>query len=504
MTTNIPGPCNLENHFSNTNLEEFSSPKAYCTRLKTLADQLANVDSPVSNTRLVLKMISGLTNEYARFVTYIQQHDPLPTFATAWSWMELEESTMLQRAARDSNSSSAPTALMVEAPSTEVVSTPPSSTPKQTPSYSNNRGYIGKKNNRGGRNSGRGNGGQPQQQWQPWNIPPWQQWDPSNYPLWPYPTSNWNKPNNGPETQQGGILGPKPQQAAFNVNTPSPTDIGNAFSTLNLTQPDPSWYMDIGATSHPTSSQGNLSSYFKLNKNNKIIVGNGHFVPIIGLGSTHLETPHSPLILNNVLDAPNLIKNLVYVRQFTTDNKVSIEFDPFGFSVKYFQTGMPIMRCESQGDLYLITNHNITNKAKHLSTFAALSSSTWHNRLGHPGDHVLSFHSKNKLIECNKPSKLHSQFCHSCPLGKHIKLPFTNSIKFILFFKNCELTSKHNFNGISKQFSVIMVENMSLIIFEICVNLMEFPFVSHVLIPLLQMVKFSEKYDPLITLFELY
>jgi len=177
-----------------------------------------------------------------------------------------------------------------------------------------------------------------------------------------------------------------------------------------------------------TSSQGNLSSYFKLSKNNKIIVGNGHFVPILGLGSTHLETPHPPLILDNVLHAPNLIKNFVSVRQFTTDNKVSIEFDPFGFSVKDFQTGMPIMRCENQGDLYLITNNNITNKAKHPFTFAALSSSTWHNRLGHPDDHVLSFLSKNKLIECNKPSKLHSQFCHSCPLGKHIKLPFTNSI----------------------------------------------------------------------------
>jgi len=178
----------LENQFSNTNLEEFSSTKAYCTRLKTLADQLANVDSLVSNTRLVLKMISGLTDAYAGFVTYIQQHDPLPTFATAQSRLEIEESTMLQRAARDSHSSSAPTALMAKAPSTEVVFTPPSSAPNPTPSYSNNHGYRGKKNNRGGCNSGRGNRGQ-QQQWQPWNIPPWQQWGPWNYSSCPYLTS---------------------------------------------------------------------------------------------------------------------------------------------------------------------------------------------------------------------------------------------------------------------------------------------------------------------------
>lgn len=84
----------LENQFSNTNLEDFLSTKDYCNRLKLLADQLVNVDSPVSNTCLVLKMISGLTDAYAGFVTYIQQTDPLPTFTTAKSRLQLEESTM--------------------------------------------------------------------------------------------------------------------------------------------------------------------------------------------------------------------------------------------------------------------------------------------------------------------------------------------------------------------------------------------------------------------------
>jgi hypothetical protein len=72
--------------------------------------------------------------------------------------------------------------------------------------------------------------------------------------------------------------------------------------------------MDTRATSHMTSSQGNLSSYLKLSKHNNIIVGNGHSVLIHGLGSKHLETPHPPLVLNNVLHASNLIKNLVFVR----------------------------------------------------------------------------------------------------------------------------------------------------------------------------------------------
>jgi hypothetical protein len=104
----------LEHQFTNTNLEDFPSTKAYCNRLKLLADQLANVDSPVNNTRLVLKMISGLTDSYAGFVTYIQQHDPLPTFETAKSRLELEESTMAQRVARESSHSSSQEALLMK------------------------------------------------------------------------------------------------------------------------------------------------------------------------------------------------------------------------------------------------------------------------------------------------------------------------------------------------------------------------------------------------------
>ena len=49
----------------------------------------------------------------------------------------------------------------------------------------------------------------------------------------------------------------------------------------------------------------------------------------------------------------------------------------------------------------------------------------WHTRLGHPGDVVLrSLNSKN-FINYNKACKT---FCSSCPLGKHSKLPFSDSM----------------------------------------------------------------------------
>ena len=154
-------------------------------------------------------------------------------------------------------------------------------------------------------------------------------------------------------------------------------DIESAMHTMSLSQPDPDWYMDTGATSHMTSTQGNLSSYFNLSKNNGILVGSGHSIPIRGYGHTSLPPPNPPLSLKNVLHAPKIIKNLVSVRKFTTDNNVSVIFDPFGFSVHDLQTGTRLMRCDRKSELYPIssTRQNIISPN---SVF--LASSLWHDR----------------------------------------------------------------------------------------------------------------------------
>jgi len=72
-----------------------------------------------------------------------------------------------------------------------------------------------------------------------------------------------------------------------------------------------------------------------------IVVGNGSLLPVIGTGSTDLS--HS-FRLNNVLVSPQLIKNLISIRQFTTDNNCSVEFDPAGCSVK----GSPVQETNRQ------------------------------------------------------------------------------------------------------------------------------------------------------------
>ena len=83
------------------------------------------------------------------------------------------------------------------------------------------------------------------------------------------------------------------------------------------------------------------------------------------------------------------------------------------------------MRCESRGDLYPITTTITTNQAPSPYTFAALAPSLWHARLGHPGAPVFDSLRLNKFIKCNQTHSSH--VCHSCFLGKHVKLSFVSS-----------------------------------------------------------------------------
>jgi len=117
------------------------------------------------------------------------------------------------------------------------------------------------------------------------------------------------------------------------------------------------------------------------------------------------------------------------MRKTAIDNEVSVEFNPFGFSVKDFHTGMPLMRCNSSGNL-----HPLTTRPYHPSstpyTFAILSNEIWHSHLGHPGVSILSYLHRNNSILCNKFRN--NFFCQSCQLGKQIKLPFYESLSSTL------------------------------------------------------------------------
>ncbi|GAA0148412.1 hypothetical protein LIER_07862 [Lithospermum erythrorhizon] len=87
----------LEQEFSGTHMSDFSSASTYCQRLKDLADQLRNVGTPVPDNRLVLQLVSGLTDAYNGVSTLIRQSSTLPKFYNARSMLISEESGLAKK-----------------------------------------------------------------------------------------------------------------------------------------------------------------------------------------------------------------------------------------------------------------------------------------------------------------------------------------------------------------------------------------------------------------------
>ncbi|GKC21764.1 hypothetical protein Tco_1023914, partial [Tanacetum coccineum] len=114
----------------------------------------------------------------------------------------------------------------------------------------------------------------------------------------------------------------------------APCVLPSAFSTMTIR--DPTWNMDT------------------------VCVGDGKSIPVTNTGHSILPTLNRPLYLHNVLVTPNIIKNLISVRQFTKDNNCTVEFDAFIFSVKDFLTRHILLRCDSSGDLYPVTQPSLT------------------------------------------------------------------------------------------------------------------------------------------------
>ncbi|XP_074287836.1 uncharacterized protein LOC141612991 [Silene latifolia] len=299
----------LEQQFSSIHMDNYNDVSSYCQALKMIADQLANVGAPVSDTRLVLQMVTKVSDGYDGIASIIQQRDPLPSFYKARSMLALEEKR------RSNVSGSTATALHAsQSNSPDSDSRPNSNTKDGSNSNKGKGGRNNRKNNNrgkqgrggstsnqqssGGNNGGRGNQQQPGTwTWvplSPWQAPQQQGW---TVPPCRYPTAGWTPP---PPSRSQGILGPQPNQAFIAQpgtmgaaqGTFVPTDIAAVMQSLALQQPDDAYYMDTGASSHMTSNNGTLSSYSKSGSNRHIIVGNGQLIPIVGRGSQDGDADH--------------------------------------------------------------------------------------------------------------------------------------------------------------------------------------------------------------------
>nr|GEW41999.1 ribonuclease H-like domain-containing protein [Tanacetum cinerariifolium] len=203
------------------------------------------------------------------------------------------------------------------------------------------------------------------------------------------------------------------------VTTKKSTLLPQAFTTRIIHDPTTgAWNRDTGASSYLNNSINSLSTVFNSCLYLSISVGDGHSIPVTNKGPSILPTISRPLHLNNVLITLHIVKKVIYVRQFVSDNNCTIEFNSFGFSVKEFLTCRMLLRCDSTRDLNSVTAPSLIMHA------FLVSQHTWHQRLGHPGSDVLHSLVSNNVISCNKEKP--PVLCHACQLGKHARLLFVS------------------------------------------------------------------------------
>jgi hypothetical protein len=226
---------------------------------------------------------------------------------------------------------------------------------------------------------------------------------------------------------------PLPGWAPWNGVGWDQQSLANSFNTMALQPPHNSlndWVADSSASYHTTPSVGNISNPRPLNSASpsSIVVGNVSTLPVTSVGDSVISVP---FYLNNILLAPDIVQSLLSVRRFTTDNWCSMEFDHFGLSVKDLTTRNVIARSNSTDPLYTLCLLSSTASSRTspcaMSTpriLGAVTTSTWHRRLGQRGPNTLSSLSRSSFIFCTSTTH---DFCHACQLGKHTRLPFFSS-----------------------------------------------------------------------------
>ncbi|XP_071674368.1 uncharacterized protein [Lolium perenne] len=357
----------------------------YAGKLQSIADDLAALGRPVDDRDLAHQFLDGLGEAYLLQSEILKGNPPLPPFAECISRIQLAEVDV------KSQQSHGTTAFIAHGTGDRVQPQGAGGGHQQQqsggggPQHQSGGGGRGRgrgqqhhhfgQGSGGGQPQFGGRGGQPGSSQHPW----FGYFAPVGAPF-PPARSTWVPPN------AASVLGPRPGAPSsaypvmYSATTPAPYQqlpqlpyqqhssphyattpysfdyaamIHDAASNSGYQPPPPEWVMDSGASSHVTGKTGNLTtSHSSLGHLNSqyITVGNGSKLPILAVGSVKISS--LPLTLQNVLVSPQTVKNLISVRQFTRDNLVSIEFDPFGFSVKDLATKTLLLRSNSDDGLY--------------------------------------------------------------------------------------------------------------------------------------------------------
>ncbi|KAJ8775268.1 hypothetical protein K2173_020272 [Erythroxylum novogranatense] len=225
------------------------------------------------------------------------------------------------------------------------------------------------------------------------------------------------------------------QQRQGNFSTATNTfQSSNTHFSHAITNSDSPWLLDYGASHYVTNDLYNLCLHSPYDGNDELQLTDGSSLSISRVGSGTITLPNKSCHLSNVLYVPSAKTKLIYVSQFCDSNQVSIEFFSNYFLMKDQFTGEILSKGQLDQSLYKLTPYNSKSP---VCLHTCLSSTSWHQRLGHPNSKIFKFIlSKFSLPD----SLIKENVCNPYKCNKSHRISFDEGGEYVAlkrYFQSC-------------------------------------------------------------------
>lgn len=194
-------------------------------------------------------------------------------------------------------------------------------------------------------------------------------------------------------------------------------------------RPTKDWFVDSGATSHICQDKNLFVNYRPESAHSHVLLSDNTKLKILGEGDIYLRLQNNEVLqLSNVLHVPDIIKNLISVRQLVCEKQYSVRFENGICNI--YRAGHLLAETDVENDLYVLrVNEEQLRPEAYLTKTITINSDRiaelWHQRLGHP--------SKDKMVHIMQSDLYQEKFtgrplkelmCEPCVLAKHHKFGF--------------------------------------------------------------------------------
>lgn len=154
-------------------------------------------------------------------------------------------------------------------------------------------------------------------------------------------------------------------------------------------------FSEFGTTHYLTSDAANIDQHVHYNETYRITIGNGYLLAILNHGHYSLIINFHKSHVSNILHAPHVSKNIVYVHHLCVNNRVCVKFDANSFIFKKVQKVLVYSKAHHR--LYNLNDgatsihtHDTPSVLERYSSIAHVFNSTtsvdindWYKRLAH-------------------------------------------------------------------------------------------------------------------------